>query len=70
MARAQVPVHCKGVHMDLDVLNPDHVGNHALIDADLGVGGRRVVSYGPGIPAPYLPGYDVSEQPQRRSARW
>jgi len=56
--------------LDLDVLNPDHVGNHALIDADLGVGGRRVVSYGPGIPAPYLPGYDVSEQPQRRSARW
>ena len=29
--------------MDLDAHNPAHVAHHAVIDADLGVGGRRLV---------------------------
>jgi hypothetical protein len=29
--------------IELDVNNPNHVGNHAVINADLGIGGRRLL---------------------------
>jgi hypothetical protein len=44
--------------MDLDVLTPDHVAGHAVLDADLGVGGRHLLV----ISGIALPAWEIDDE--------